>query len=68
MCRAASSNTSQAQVQGFELAHPDIYSVDELLGCMNEQVLQMQNYRISMTHGDNRIAERSPSEVSVLIQ
>ena len=63
-----SSDTSQAQIQGFELAHPNIYPINELLECMKGLVLQIQNYRISMTQGNNRISERSPSEVPVLIE
>ena len=62
-----SSDTSQAQIQGFELAHPNIYPMDELPECIKRLVLQIQNYRVSMTQGNNKISERSPSEVSVLI-
>ena len=29
-----SSATSQAQIQGFELVHPNIYPTDELLECV----------------------------------
>ena len=29
--RLTSSDTSQAQTQGFELAHPNFYPIDELL-------------------------------------
>lgn len=38
--------------------------MDELLECL--KVLQMQNYRVSMTQGYNKICERSPSDVPVL--
>ena len=62
-----SSDTSQAQIQGFELAHPNIYPTDELLECTKEAVLQFQNYRISMTQGNNRKSERSSSEDPALI-
>jgi hypothetical protein len=47
------------------LAHPNIYPIDELLECMKELVLQIKNYRISMTQGDNRLSKRSPSKDSV---
>lgn len=47
--RLNSSDTSQAQVQDYELAHPNIYSIDELLEFMKGAVLQFQNYRISRT-------------------
>ena len=62
-----SSDTSQAQIQGFELAHPNIYPINELLVFTKGPALQIQNYRISMTQGNNRISKRSPSEVPVLI-
>jgi hypothetical protein len=42
--------------------------MDELLECMKGLVLQIQNYRISMTQGNNKVFERSPSEVSVLME
>ena len=50
------------------MAHPNIYPTDELLECTKEAVLQFQNYRISMTQGNNRISERSLIEISVLIE
>jgi hypothetical protein len=56
-----------AQIQGIELANPNIYPIDEHLEFVKELVLQIQNYTISMTQGSNRISERSPSEVPVLI-
>ena len=37
-----SSDTSQAQIQGFELAHPNIYPINELLECMKGLVLLIQ--------------------------
>ena len=43
--------------QGFELAHPNNYHIDELLECMKGlQDLQIQNCRVSMTQGNNRIS------------
>ena len=41
------SDTSQAQIQDSELAHPNNYPTDELLECMKGLVLQIQNYRLS---------------------
>jgi hypothetical protein len=41
---------------------------NELLESMAGRVLQIQNYRISMTQGNNRISEWSSSEVLVLIK
>ena len=52
----------------FELTHPNIYSIYELLEHVKGPVLQIQSCRISMTQGNNRISERSPSEVPVLIE
>jgi hypothetical protein len=63
--RLTSLDTSQVHIQGFELAHPIVYPIDGLLECMKGLVLQIQNYRMSMIQGNNRIAERSPSEVPV---
>ena len=54
-------------MQGFELSLSNIHSISELLECMKGLVLQIQNFRISMTQGNNRIFKRSPSEVPVLI-
>ena len=64
----ASSDTSQAQIHSFESAHPNIYPIYELLVHMKGPFLQIQNYRISMTQGNNKVFERSPSEVSVLME
>lgn len=36
-----SSYTSQSQIQGFELAHSNVSSIDDLLECMKGQVLQI---------------------------
>ena len=44
-----SSATTQAQIQGFELAHPNIYLIYELLEHVKGLTLQNQNCRISMT-------------------
>jgi hypothetical protein len=61
-----SSAISQAQIQGFELTYPNIHPINELLECVKEPVLQIQSCRISMTKGNNRLSERTPSEVPVL--
>jgi hypothetical protein len=45
-----------------------LYPIAELLECTKGLVLQIQNYRISMTQGNNRISERSLIEISVLIE
>ena len=62
------SNTSQAQIQDFELAHPNIYPIDELLEYMKGLVLQIQTHRVSMTYSNKWISERSSSEVPVFIE
>ena len=49
------------------MAHLNIDQIDELLEGMEGPGLQIQNYRISMTQGNNRISERSPNEVTILI-
>lgn len=41
--------------QGFELVQANIYLIHELLGVLKGPVLQIQNYRISMTQGNNRM-------------
>jgi hypothetical protein len=55
------SATTQYQIQGFELAHPDIYTIYELPQYWKGMVLQTQSCRISMTQGNNRIS-KSPGE------
>lgn len=50
----SSSDTSQAQSHGFELAHPNVHPINELLEYMMGLVLQTPNYRISVAQGDNR--------------
>lgn len=47
----ANSDTSQTLIQGFELVHLNIYPIDELLAYIKGPVLQIQNYRTSMTQG-----------------
>ena len=36
-------DTSQTQIHGFELSHPNIYPINKLLECMKRLVLQIQN-------------------------
>lgn len=61
------STTTQTQIQGFELAHSNIYPIPELLESVNDPVLCNQNCRISATQRNKRILVRSPSEDLVLI-
>jgi hypothetical protein len=69
-CRRAGKLTNsaptQAQIRGFELAHPNIYPICELQECVKGQVLQNHSHRLSMTQGNNRILVRSPSKDRVL--
>ena len=58
----ADSATTQAQIQGSEMAHLQISIICEGLGCMNGLVLLFQSCRISMTQGNNMIIGRSPNE------
>ena len=65
--KLTNSATTQVLIQAFELAHPNIYPISELLEHVKGLVLQIQSCRISMTQGNNRTSERSPSEDPVLI-
>lgn len=60
------SATTQAQKQGFELAHPNNYPMNELLELGKSLLLQNQSCRISNTQGNIRISKKKPSEDSVL--
>ena len=53
--------TTQAQIQGFELTHPNIYPTYECWSMRRGQILQNQSCRISMTQDNN-------SEDPVLIE
>jgi hypothetical protein len=47
--RLTNLSTTQAQILGFELAHPNICCIYELLKVMKGLVLEIQSCRISMT-------------------
>lgn len=51
------SFTTQAQIQGFKLTHPNIYPILEILEHVKQPILQNQSYRISMTQGNDRISK-----------
>lgn len=57
----------QGQIQGFELAHPIIDLIYDLLELVKGPVLQIRSCRIFVTQGNNRISERRPCEDLVLI-
>jgi hypothetical protein len=65
--RLINSATTQTQIQGFELAHPNVHLICELLERAKGPVLQIQSFRNSMTQGNSRISERSPGEDPVLM-
>jgi hypothetical protein len=52
--------TNSATTQGFDLVHPNIYPIYELLEHVKGPVLQTQSCRISMTQGNNRLSEQRP--------
>jgi hypothetical protein len=51
------SATTQAHIQGFELADPNIYLIYELLERVKWLVLKIQSCRISMTQGNNKVTK-----------
>lgn len=62
--RLTNSATTQAQIQGFELACPNVHPMlEHLMGV----VLQNQSCGISVTQGSRRIAERTLGEGPVLM-
>jgi hypothetical protein len=60
-----SSDSSQAQKQGFELANPNIYSIDELLEYTQGQSYQIQNHSISTTQGSQDMGAVSQESSSI---
>jgi hypothetical protein len=61
------SATTQAQIQGSESVHPQIYIISEWLGCKKWPVLLFQSCKISMTQGNNRITKESLNEDPILM-
>lgn len=57
------SATTQAQIQVFELACPNIYLRHELLECMKEPILQIQSCRITMTQGTTEYLKGIPVRI-----
>lgn len=58
---------TEAQTQGLESAHLNIYPISELLEHGKGPALRHNSYRISSTQPNNRIYERSLSEGPVLM-
>ena len=54
--------TTQAQILGFYLAHPNIYSLYELLVCVKRLVLQKESCKICTIQSNKKISDRSPGE------
>lgn len=54
-----SSDASQTKIQGSELPYLNIYHMSKLLECTTGLVLQIQNYKISVTQAKNQIFEES---------
>jgi hypothetical protein len=63
----SNSASTQAQVQGSELAQPNIHPIYELPKSMKGPLLQLQNCRTSITQGNNRMSEKSSGEDPELI-
>lgn len=57
------SATTQAQIQGLELTHPNIYLRHELLECVKEPILQIQSCRITMTQGTTEYLKGIPVRI-----
>lgn len=55
--RLTSLDNSQAQIQDFEVVHPNTYSIYKLVECMKSQVLQIQNLGIFLTWEQQVIRE-----------
>jgi hypothetical protein len=55
------------QIYGSELARPQTYIICELLGCMKGLLVQIENCKISLTQGNNRITRRSSTELLLLM-
>ena len=65
--RLTNSATTQAHTQGFELVHPSIYLIYEILEQVKGLVLKNHSYRKSLTWGNSRIAEKRLGEDPVLM-
>lgn len=62
-----SSVTTQAHILGLELAHPNIYTIYDLLESVKGLVLQNGSHRVFMTWGSNTIFKRSFHESPVMV-
>lgn len=65
--RLINSAATQAHILCFKSAHPNIYSICDLLKCMKGLVLWKHSLRISNNRSNSRILKRSFSEGLVLI-
>jgi hypothetical protein len=64
--KLSSSATTQAQIQGSEMAHPKIHIICEWLGHVKGPLLLFQSCRVSTTQDSNRITGRSSNEDPIL--
>lgn len=55
----SSLTTTEAHIQGFELAHPQVYIICELWECCPKAAGSVNT---DLTQGNNRITKKSPSE------
>jgi hypothetical protein len=65
--RLTNSATIQAQIQGFELAHPNIYSIYELLKHLKGWSYRTNAACVSMIQDNNRLSKRSLGQDPVLM-
>jgi hypothetical protein len=63
-----SSDISQAQNQGFGLAHPNIYPIDDQRECMNGWSYRSKATGSPQPRAATGISERNPSKVPILIE
>lgn len=54
--RLSMSATTQTQIQGFELAHPSIYTIHDLREWVKWLILQNHGKRISKTQSNGEIS------------
>ncbi|KAL6041268.1 hypothetical protein STEG23_022974 [Scotinomys teguina] len=62
MMKKANTAATQAQNKDYELVHPNIYLIYELLEQVKGMNLQIQNSSISTTQDNNRISKKGPNE------
>jgi hypothetical protein len=61
------SATTQAQIQGSELTHPQTFIICKWLGFMKGPVLLIQSCRLSMTQGKDKITRRRNEDPKLMV-